>query len=248
MSFYERSGDMTAPEINMDGATEDAKDRVTFDQVGVPIPVYSKSFTIFERQLLASRTRGESLDTTQLEICGELIAQELEKSLFNGVSGIEIDGSKIYGYTNHPERNTVSLAGSGWATASGRSVVNDTVNMLQAMYDDNRMGPFTMYVAKNIWVQLQTDYTAHGGSNETFVQRILSFNEIVAVKAGNTLAAGNVVLVELSKKTVDLAVAQDVVNVQWSTNPLAHNFKVYCAMSARVKSDKDGKCGIVHAS
>lgn len=247
LSMYERAGDMTAAAVNMDGMTDSQKDRLTFDEVGVPIPIFHKDWSLNKRQLEASRTRGEPLSTTQVAISTRIVADSLEDCLFNGLPSLVVDGKTIYGYTTHPDRNTVTLSGSGWATATGRDIIGDTKNMLQAAYDDNKFGPFVMYVAKDIWAEIQMDYNDNKG-DKTYKERIESFSDISEVKAGDSLPAGHVVLVQMTEDVVDLAVAQDIVNLEWQTNPMQSLFKVYGAMAPRVKADKNGSCGIVHGS
>ena len=161
----------------------------------------TKDWSLNRRQLEASRTRGEPLSTSQIAIATRIVADSLEDALFNGVTNLVVDGRQIYGYTNHPGRNTVSLSGSGWATVAGRDIIGDTKNMLQAAYDDNRFGPFTMYVAKDIWAEIQMDYSTEKG-DATFMERILAFSDISSVKAGDSLPEGNVVLVQMTEDVV----------------------------------------------
>ena len=247
LSMYERVGDMTKASINMEGMTAGDNDRVTFDTVGVPIPIFSKDWSINKRQLEASRTRGESLSTTQLAIATRLVSDSLEDCLFNGISNLVVDGRKVFGYTTHPDRNTVTLSGKGWSVATGRDIIGDTKNMLDSAYQANFFGQFTMYVAKDIWAEIQLDYSNTKG-DKTYKERIEAFADIKEVKPADSLPAGNVVLVQLTEDVVDLAVAQDIVNIEWTNNPMQSLFKVYCAMAPRIKSDKNGACGVVHGS
>ena len=245
LSLYERVGDMTAAEINMDGMTDAQKDRVTFDQVGVPIPIFHKDWTLNKRQLLASRTRGEGLDVTQMAIATRLVMDSLEDCLFNGISNFTVDGKDIYGYRTHPNRNTEDL--TDWTNAAARKIVEDVKKMLDKAYADNMFGPFTIYVSKNIWAEIQLDYNDQKG-DRTYKERIEAFADISMVKPGDSMPADQVVMVQLTDDVVDLAVGQDIVNVEWQTHPMQSQFKVYGAMAPRVKADKDGHSGIVHGS
>lgn len=247
LSMYERSGDMTAAAINMDAVTPSEKDRVSFDQVGVPIPIISKDWSLNKRQLEASRKRGEALSTTQVGIASRIVYDTLEDSLFNGMADLQFDNRSVYGYCTHPQRNTVTLSGTGWANVAGRDIIGDTKNMIAAMYAANRFGPFTMYVAKDIWAEIQMDYNDEKG-DKTFKERIEAFADISMVKAGDSLKDGNIVLVELKRDVVDLGLGQDIRNLEWQTDPMQSQFKVYMAAAPRVKADKNGSCGIVHAT
>lgn len=244
---YEKSSGMTDAEVNMDGSTKGQNDRVTFESVAVPIPVVAMDWTIGARQLAASTYNGTALDTTQLALSARNVYDKMEDILFNGLSTLIVSGAQIYGYTNHPNRNTVSFAGSGWATATGRDIIGDTKKLLQAMYNDNRYGPFVMYVAKNVWAELQMDYSTSKG-DRTFRERILAFNEIIDVKCSGKLASGNVVLVQLTDDVVQLAVAKDISYKQYSNDGFTVMFKTFMAAAPVLKSDKDGSCGIAHGS
>ena len=246
LSMYERSGDMTAASINMDGMTDAQKDRVTYDEVGVPVPIFHKDWSINIRQLEASRTRGEPLSTTQIGIATRIVTDSMESALFNGIPNFVYDGKQVYGYTNFPHRNTVTLTAS-WATANGSQIVSDVKRMLQAAYNDDRFGPFTLYVAKDIWANIQEDYSTEKGDN-TIMDRIEAFRDVTMVKPGDYLPAGNVVLVQMTDDVVDMVVGQDIVNIQWMTNPMQTIYKVYSCCAPRIKADRNNSCGVVHGS
>ncbi len=63
------------------------------------------------------------------------------------------------------------------------------------------------------------------------------------------LAVGQVVMVQLESGVIDLAVAQDVVNVQWdSGDGMMANFATMAAWAPRIKTDFDNRLGIAHFS
>jgi hypothetical protein len=89
----------------------------------LPLPITHKDFFINLRTLAASRERGEALDTTQARTAGRVVAEQLEKMLFQG--GPTFGGLSIYGYMTHPDRNTDNSfdGGKDWgdATKAGAS-------------------------------------------------------------------------------------------------------------------------------
>lgn len=246
LSLYERMGDVTKAVVDMEGATMSQKDRLIFDEVGVPVPIIHKDWDLNRRQLEASRKRGEPLSTAGVRLATRIVADELETMLFRGVPNFQYDGREIYGYTNHPDRNTVALKEKGWAEEKA-DIIGDVVNLLKAAYADNRFGPFCLYVPKDYWAVIQTDYSDEKG-DRTFYERILAFNDIMAVKAGDYLPAKQVVLVQMTRDSIDLAVGADIMNIEWNVHPMVSNFKVYCSMVPRIKVDKNGSCGIVHGT
>lgn len=247
ISMYERVGDMTPAIQSLDGETMSQDDRVTVDEVGVPIPITHKDWSTNERQMASDMRSGGTLDTTQMETSARLVSDTLENMLFRG-STFRIGDNRIYGYTNHPNRQTIDLTGaSGWTAPASSDIVGDTKRMLNAMYAQNRFGPFTMYVAKDIWAEIQMDYSDEKG-DRTFKERIMAFDDIVAVKAGDKLPNGNVVLVQLTSDVVDIAVAADMQNLAWNKTPFTTQYKVWAAMAPRIKADRNNSCGVVHAT
>ena len=248
LSKYERVGDMTAASIDMDGQTMGQNDRLTFDEIGVPIPIIHKEWELGMRQLEASRTRGEPLDTTQMAVATRIVMDTMENTLFNGTS-LTFDGNNIYGYTTHPKRNTYTLT-ADWTSgteANRKGIIDDVKAMLDMEYDDNRFGPFTIYVAKDIWANIQMDYNDQKGDN-TVKQRIEAFVDITMVKPGDMLADGSVVMVQMTSDVVDMITSADIRNTQWDTNPFNTLFKVWTIWVPRIKADRNDSSGIVHGT
>lgn len=246
LSMYERVGEMIPASISMDGIRKGDNDRLTFDEVGVPIPVFHQDWSLNERQLVASRTVGQGLDTTQTQFATRSVIDSMEDALFVGVPSLVVDGKQIYGYTNHPDRETGTISNS-WATTTGGNIIADTKAMLQKAYANNFFGPFVMYVSKDFWANIQDDYSSTKGDN-TIKDRIEAFVDITEVKPADRLPNGTAVLVQLTSDVVDLAIAQDIRNLQWSKQPMQTNYKVFSILAPRVKSNRDSKTGIVHYS
>ena len=246
ISMWERSGDMTGAQIDMDGRTVSENDRVTFDETGVPIPIFHKAWELGERVVLASRQRGESLDTTQMRMASKVVIESMESALFNGVANLTVAGLSIFGYTNHPSRNTHTLV-ADWTVDAGGDIIADVKAMLNLLLNDYKWGPYVLYVAKDISINLESDYSAVKGEG-TINDRILKFKDISEVKTADYLANGNVLLVQMDSETVDIAVAQDLKNLTWNIHPLQTQFMVMSAMAPRIKADRNGNCGIVHGS
>jgi uncharacterized linocin/CFP29 family protein len=157
---------------------------------------------------------------------------------------ISVAGNTVYGLTTAPNRNTGSIT-SAWATAA--NVLTDVKAMIQSLLDDLQYGPFILTVPKNYWVNLQDDYSANKGDN-TILDRIKQYAEIEDVICGDYLTNSNVVMFQASAETIDLAIGQDMSNIPWQMAPLATEFKVFTAGVVRIKSDKNGKCGVAHWS
>src|SRR5690242_9366299 len=108
---YEKVTFMDPATVSMDGVTRTNNDRQEFLQANLPIPITHKDFFIHLRTLIASRNRGESLDTTQVSTAGRVVMEAQEKMLLQG--GKTFGGLPLYGYTTHPNRNTLSFGTNG---------------------------------------------------------------------------------------------------------------------------------------
>ncbi len=250
----ERLDDMDDAGISFDGETPSSKDRPNFSRNVIPIPVISKDFTLNWRQLEASRTRGDALDVTGAMLATRRVRDRLQELITNGygvgpgtnpTSGT--DGQSIPGLTTAAGRIQVTLD-TDW-DESNADIIGDVKRMLEAAYAQNLFGPFFIYVPKNYWATLQDDYTALKG-DKTYVQRILDFVDIEAVRPLDALADDNVVMVQMTEDVLDLSEAQVVTTVQWEKNPFVTNFRVLSIAGPQIKSIQtaagDTVNGIVH--
>ena len=237
---FERISDMSAASVSMDGLGAADEDGVDFELDGVPIPIIFKPFRMNIRHLQASRNRGEGLDVTQAAVATRRVADKLEDILFNG-STVKAASRSIYGYRTHGDRNTGS--GGDWGTVA--NIDTNVLAMIAAAEADNFFGPYTLYLHKDQYAQTRVPIDA---TNQiTAMDRLLMRPEIAAVKRSQAMPAGEAVLVQLTRDVVDLSVAADIQNLQWGElGGWVQRFKVFAAMVPRIKSDKDGRCGIVH--
>jgi uncharacterized linocin/CFP29 family protein len=244
----ERLEDFTAAGVSYDGDTAPQRDRTSFLRETIPVPVVAKDFQINWRQLESSRTRGEPLDVSSAASATRKVRDRMQDLFVNGY-GQGPDGSTIPGLVTATNRQTVSLA-NDW-DASGATIIDDVLSMLEAAYAVNMFGPFFLYVPKNYWAVLQEDYSTAKGER-TYIQRILAFEDVEAVRPLDTLADDNVILVQMTQDVLDMSEAQSVTTVQWAKNPFVTNFRVLAVGGPHIKSieTEDGTTinGIIHLS
>lgn len=240
ISAYERSGDMSAADVDMAGVTPGTEDTVDFDLVQVPVPIIHKDFRINIRKLEASRKLGESLDVIQTRIAARRVADRMESIVFNGASAINLNGASISGLTTHANINTTS--GGDWGTIA--NIYTNVNSAIQAIEADYFFGPFILYVAATQYGQMRAIYT--DGSGESALERCLrGIPSLSKIKPSDTLTAGTAVLVQMTSDVIDLAIGQDITTVQWSEQGgMSLHYKVMTAMAPRVKADKNGRSGI----
>lgn len=247
ISLYQRQSNITGADVSMSGVAVGQKDRPEFDTKTVPVPVVFKDFQVNMRNLAASRVFGEGVDTVMATMASRVVAEKSEDMLFAG-NPISVDGGTIYGYTTHPDRATVALS-TQWTVATGAQILAMAQAMLTAARNKRMFGPFTMYIPTAYEGILDNDHAPATSDNRTIRQRILQLTQIREIKTADRLANHNVVLVQMTRDVVDLAMAQDITTVQWTVNGgLVEDFKVMAIWVPRVKSTYDGQCGVVHLS
>lgn len=238
---YERLYDMDDANVDMDATTPGSEDRVAFDRVTVPVPITHKDFRISIRQLEASRTRGDALDTTQVRVSTRKVRDSLENLVMNG-NLLQFAQNPIYGYTTHPNRVTGAATGDFGTINNIHPTFVNMVNALEAL---GFIGPFLFYVARTQYGQMRARFT--DGSGETALEACLAIPGIDDIKPADVMTAGGVVGVNMMRETVDLAVGQDITPIQWDTmGGLIAHYKVMTAMVPRIKADSGGNCGVVH--
>jgi hypothetical protein len=257
ISEWENASEITDAAIDMTGEPPGTgqKDRQEFGLNGVPIPVIHKEFDIGERVLMASRTRGASLDVTTGLEASRSCARTVESMFVNGVSGaLGASNSAgntylIYGFTNFPNRVQYTTL-SDWSDSATtqETILSEILQMVQTMEEDQRrFGPFGLYIPADCSFQFYDDYKAE--SDKTLMQRVLEDPRIEFVKVADTLAAGNVLLIQLDKSTVDIAEASPESNIQWASGSgWTNHFQTFAALAPRIKTDFDGRCGVLHGT
>jgi hypothetical protein len=249
MFGYERMTDMDDANLSMDPVTRTDYDRGDIDLAQLPLPVTHKDWFLNLRVLSASRSGGESLDTTMARLAGRKCAEKQESILFSG-GGKSFGGLPIYGYTTHPNRTTVAFGTNGnWAQVAktGDNILADVQSMLTAAQTARHFGPYWLYVSRDASVKLSGDFKAN--SDLTIRQRLLEVEGIDAIKTSDKMPAATVLLVQHTSDVVQLLQGEPLQTVQWDVEGGFHiNFKAFQIQVPLIKADIQGRSGIVHMS
>lgn len=242
----QNASDISAAELSMAGDKQGAQDRPNFETVYLPLPIAHKDFELSIRVLEASRKNGDGLDLFTAELAARKVGELVEDLFFNGTGSYTFGGGTIYGLTNEPQRNTISM-GTSWTTETGENIVGDVLSMRDASHADNHHGPWLLFVPTNFEKAMDSDFKAN--SDLTVRQRIKEIQGIEDVIVADSLTASNVVLVELQPDVVRIVTGLDVTTVEWETKGgMLFHFKVMTIMVPQVRHDQDNKSGIVHLS
>lgn len=236
----ERLNDMDAADVSFDGDTAPQRDRPDFGRDVIPVPVIAKDFQLNWRQLEASRKKSQALDVTGAAMAARKVKDKLQYIFVNGYAqgpGSNptngTDGQSIPGLINAANRLTQAKSAS-WGLAT-TDIIGDVQKMLKKAYDNYLFGPFVLYVPKNAWAVLQMDYSTAKGE-KTFLERILAFVDIKAVRPLDDLPDDNAILLQMTEDVIDLSEAQAPTTVQWERNPFVTNFRVIAVAGPQIKS------------
>jgi len=243
-------------ELTMDGVTRTKGDRVVFQHNYLPLPIIHVDYEINARVLAASRNLGNPLDTTMAERAARRILEKQEAMLFTNVDYAygELDSrarNKIYSYTNHPDRNQVGFAsvpGVHWndSGSSGKDIVDCVLALKQISISAYHYGPWMLYIPTLYETVIDGDYDVVS-PGVTIRERILKIAGISGIKVVDTLTADNVLLVQMTPDVVRLVRGMGLQNVEWATEGgMITKFKVMTIQVPQIRSDQNGKSGIVH--
>lgn len=244
---YEKVSDMEPAEVSMNGNSRTPNDRQEFNLNNIPLPITHKDFWIDLRTLEASRQTGETLDTTQVRTAGRLVTEETEKMLFQG--GKKFGGFDIYGYTTHPDRNLDSFGAAHWGNAAttGEEMLTDLLSMIAAAHADRFYGPYWLYVPSDASVNLSKDFKTN--SDKSIRQRLMEVEGIQAIRVVDQLPSANLVLVQATMDVAAMITGTPLQTVQWDINGgFTINFKAWQILIPLIRSDNDGRSGVVHMS
>lgn len=243
---YEDASDIEDAQVSMDGITRGDNDRIEYDLKQLPLPIVHKDFQINSRVLAASRTLGQPLDTSNAELAARKVSEKVEDILMNGLSTFTFGGGSIFGLTDHPNRNTVTLT-TNWDASgkTGEQILKDVRDMKQRSIDDLHFGPWMLYIPTNYETVLDDDFKAE--TDKPLRQRIKEISNIIDIRVADKLANDNVVLVQFTSDVIRMVEGLPVTTVEWqSEGGMIFHFKVMTILVPQVRADQEGLSGVVH--
>ncbi len=235
------SGDVS---VSMDPQVQGDNEAVVFGLESLPLPFYHADYQIGERELNISRMGGQPLDTTVATERTADIAEKVENTLVNGLSTYTYGGGTIFGYTDHPDRHTETLA-LAWTAATGAEILDDVLALKQGLIDKKKYGPYVLYIPTAYECVLEEDFKAE--TSDTIRERIMAVSTIEDIKVLDTLPADNVLLVQLTADVVRMVVGMPLNNVQWvEKGGFTNHFKILTIMIPQFRVDRDGNLGVAH--
>jgi len=248
-------GDALTVDMTMDGITRAQNDRPVYQHNYLPLPITHADYEINARVLSASRNLGNPIDTTLAERAARRVMEHLENMLFTNITYSygekdTRDRNTIYSYVNFPDRVQMTLSDYGsWddnSATSGATILESVLAMKQAHIDNYHYGPWVLYIPTAYETRLDNDYdTTTPGT--TIRERIMKISGISGIKVVDTLATDNVLMVEMKSETVRLVQGMPLQNVEWTEEGrFVNKYKVMTIQVPQIRSDQNGRTGIVH--
>lgn len=246
--MYDKITDFGPAEVSLDGMSKDQNDTQEFEEAGIPLPLTHKTFYLNLRRLLASRQKGEGLDTSGSRAAGRKIGEMWEEMLMIG--GKTFGAMPIYGLTTHPDRNTASFGTNGsWSQTAktGENILADIGTLMAAAEADRKFGPWWIFIAGNMSLKMGEDFKAN--SDRTIRERIQQLDGIQQVIISDKMPAGNVVLAQATSDVMSWVIGEPLQTVQWDIEGgFQINYKGFGIQVPLIKSDTEGRSGLVHMS
>ena len=242
---YEDIDQLSAAEMTMDAITRSTKDRPNYELKYLPLPIVHKDFSFNVRVLAASRTTGQPIDVTTGILAARQVAEKIETILFQGASSYAYGGGTLYGYLDHPNKNSVTLSQNWDASGkTGAEILDDVLSMKQASIDALHQGPWELYVPTGYETVLDNDYdTSTPGT--TIRERIMKIGGIQDIKVADKCTANKVVLAEMRPETVRIVEGMAITTLEWDEGGgFSTNYKVMTIMVPQIRADQNGNCGI----
>ena len=245
---YQDMNEFGEAEVSMDMANRQTE-QTNYDRALTPLPIFHKDFTIPWRQSGFSYKESDGVSEAGIQTM-----RTRDKTLVLGNSSIKVNGSELYGYTNHPA--TIKLPGSltNWADKANSALVYDEmVELITQLLLDAKVGAVNSvqgFVAPDVYAALQYKSSTTKSNDLTIMQDIEKIVQLRGIQPQEDLPDGAVLLVEMSPRTSDIAVASDVIALPWQRLNDSEDlrFTIMAACTPRIKRDRNLKTGILYAT
>jgi hypothetical protein len=181
-------------------------------------------------------------------MAGRVVTEAAEYMLFRG--GKTFGGYVIYGYSTHPDRNTVAYgAGGPWSsvTKTGDQMLADIQTMLSAAEADRMYGPYMLYVDRAANINLNADFKA--ASDKNIRSRLLETDNILGISSSDQMPPNTLLLVQMTLDVAAWVNGETLQTIQWDVEGgFQINFKAFQIGVPLIRSDGAGRSGIVHMS
>jgi hypothetical protein len=236
--------------LSMDGLRKAERDRPTGDIGLIPLPIVHGDFHFSLREILVSRNGPVPmpLDTTMIEQTTRKCLEQVEMLTLGTSDSYSYGGGTVYGLTNFPQRITANITAPTTAGWGPETLVNETLDLVQQLYDTQFKGPFIAFYSPGWMKYLFADYSAMYGG-KTLMSRLGDISPIRAWRQADYLSGMQIVIVQMTPDVIQAITGMRLRTLQWDSHGgLQTNFKIMGIMVPRVRANADDDCGILHAT
>jgi len=221
--------DMSEATISMHGQTA-VRDRIELAEFDISVPVISKDYKLFWRDVIASRQGGLPIETRTVENAARKVAEEEDKLLITGeYSGWAALG--IEGLATATGRNTKASAGAWPANA-----ITDVSNAIAELETDGFYGPYALILRSTWFAKLRALISNTGlfyfEKIAELVKDGIFVSDQLYSSGGATTSA---LVVQLGQDNFELVVGQDITTFNQQDTDMNIIGKVYEVVAPRVK-------------
>ena len=243
---YEVVSDMHEASVDMEGIGVTENDTVSFDKRYMPTPLIYKDFTISSRKLASSRTKGESLATTQTRLSARKVREKVEDLCIEG--SFVFGSGTLQGLTTFDYRMTGGTGENKWTKTgkTGEQIYLDVEAMIDQAIAKEFTGPYVLFINRKYNQILNRDYsTAYKGL--TIRERLLMIDGLDEIKVIDRFGDDITVLMQKTSDVGEVVLGIPLTVVQEDTNKgFLYNFRVLEMTIPRFFATKAGAAGIVH--
>jgi len=228
---YKRT-DMNAARISLHGQGKNV-DRSEKEPFDITVPVLHKEFSLWWRDLEASRSNGLPLDTQEAENAARLVAEEEDLLLLTG----EYTGRKllgIEGLATATGRNTKASAGA-WPT----NALTDLSAAIGELEADGHMGPYATVLRSSWAAKLRTLVTNTATKWIEVIQDLFKAGIYVSDKLYTSAGLTTIGLVtEPSQENFEMVIGRDLSLFTKQDEDMNLQCKVHEVVAPRIKRPK----------
>jgi len=228
---YKRT-DMGAARISLHGQGKNV-DRSEKEHFDITVPVLHKEFSLWWRDLEASRSNGLPLDTQEAENAARKVAEEEDLLLLTG----EYTGRKLLGVeglATATGRNTT--VGGDWS-ANAFTYVNAAIAELET---DGHNGPYALVLKPSWWRQIAAAFVTD--TAVTIAEKVASLCAAGVYRTNNLYSSAggvnNALVVEPSQENFEMVIGRDLSLFTKQDEDMNLQCKVHEVVAPRIKRPK----------
>lgn len=233
-------------DVSMDTETRTNRDRVERKTISVPLPVIHTGYRIGERELDASRRLMLPLDVAEARESARAVAETLERILFKGTDAVTINGNSVKGYDNATgilSDTATNMGGGDFGTAD--NAYNTIKGTIAALALRRFYGPFMIYLHSTQFWELLTVRANTDTTQLDLINRLPQVAGVRQINDADNLAAGTMLVVQMTSDVVELAETFPIQNREWvSQDQSVFNAKIMAITIPFIKYNYIGQTGI----